>query len=428
MASNGLAWDAAPPAEVPADGWSGIPEAVGDWAAYPGGYQDAYPDPAAPMVAPTAAPMYAGGPSSPEQPQAWAESEQQLRQPPYMQQGWTNGQGPQGNQQAYPQGPVPGAPGHPAPGHPAPGAPSPAAAEGGFGGEEEPARWWVPAQRSAAVIGIAAMAAVGAGGATASAAYADERPSRAGVSVGDHAATAPVHDAAQEQAVAQRMAGNAAAAADGSRSARVQSARVEAAAAAEAKRRAREAAAQAGAAEAPQTASSAAADGAAGGAGSAAAPAVESAEAGGGAPADAGQAASAAGTAGADLGTVLAPLEELRPLGAGDSYWSQLRTGQDFAASPGAVVRAVADGRVTSAGWAGAHGYRVVQTLGDGTEVWYCHLAAVAACGSVTAGQAIGRVGATGAVRQSRLHLEVRPAGGDPQDPVSWLAARGVTL
>ncbi|RAG82895.1 M23 family peptidase, partial [Streptacidiphilus pinicola] len=40
---------------------------------------------------------------------------------------------------------------------------------------------------------------------------------------------------------------------------------------------------------------------------------------------------------------------------------------------------AVGAGVVTDAGWAGSYGYRVVQTLPDGTEIWYCHLSAIAA-------------------------------------------------
>jgi len=98
-------------------------------------------------------------------------------------------------------------------------------------------------------------------------------------------------------------------------------------------------------------------------------------------------------------------------------------------APTGTPVHAVHTGTVASAGWAGAYGYRVVLTLGDGTEVWYCHLSTMVATeGPVTTGDTIGRVGATGNVPAPHLHLEVRPAGGEPADPLPWLAARDVTV
>nr|WP_237555101.1 M23 family metallopeptidase [Streptomyces sp. SID4948] len=103
--------------------------------------------------------------------------------------------------------------------------------------------------------------------------------------------------------------------------------------------------------------------------------------------------------------------------------------GQDFDAPTGTPVHAVHGGTVTSAGWAGAYGYRVVVALDDGTELWYCHLSTmVVNSGPVTTGDTIGRVGATGNVPAPHLHLEVRPGGGDAVDPVGWLAARHVEV
>ncbi|WP_051942561.1 M23 family metallopeptidase [Streptacidiphilus rugosus] len=115
--------------------------------------------------------------------------------------------------------------------------------------------------------------------------------------------------------------------------------------------------------------------------------------------------------------------------GQSGSYWSHLHTGLDFPAPAGTPVRAVGAGVVTSAGWAGSYGYRVIETLPDGTEIWYCHLSAIAVgAGSVTGGQPIGRVGSTGNSTGPHLHLEVRPSGGDPVDPTEWLTAHGVEL
>lgn len=135
------------------------------------------------------------------------------------------------------------------------------------------------------------------------------------------------------------------------------------------------------------------------------------------------------------LGPLVAPVQGA-VVGAGfgqsGSYWAQLHTGLDLAAPNGTPVVAIGKGVIASAGWAGSYGYRVVETLPDGTELWYCHLSAIGVgAGEVTPGQAIGRVGATGNVSTiagPHLHLEVRPGGGEPIDPAAWLAEHGLTI
>jgi murein DD-endopeptidase MepM/ murein hydrolase activator NlpD len=108
-------------------------------------------------------------------------------------------------------------------------------------------------------------------------------------------------------------------------------------------------------------------------------------------------------------------------------YWAHLHTGLDFAADTGTPVYAVGQGTITSAGWSGAYGYRIVETLPDGTEIWYCHLSSIIkGSGAVGSGQQIGKVGATGNVTGPHLHLEVRPGGGAPVDPETWLQQRGL--
>ncbi|MEU2626493.1 M23 family metallopeptidase [Kitasatospora sp. NPDC007106] len=108
-------------------------------------------------------------------------------------------------------------------------------------------------------------------------------------------------------------------------------------------------------------------------------------------------------------------------------HWAHLHTGLDFQAATGTPVTAVGNGTVTSAGWAGSYGYRIVETLPDGTEVWYCHLNRLAVTdGPVERGTVLGTVGATGSVTTPRLHLEIRPAGGAPVDPLGWLRSHGV--
>ncbi|MEW2140576.1 M23 family metallopeptidase [Streptomyces sp. NPDC005409] len=115
--------------------------------------------------------------------------------------------------------------------------------------------------------------------------------------------------------------------------------------------------------------------------------------------------------------------------GVAGSMWSSgYHTGLDFAAPTGTPVKAVAAGTITSAGWSGAYGYRIVLELEDGTEVWYCHLSSMSVTsGSVAAGSTIGRVGATGNVTGPHLHLEVRK-GGSTVDPLAWLNSKGLNV
>ncbi|MEU2792562.1 M23 family metallopeptidase [Streptomyces sp. NPDC007100] len=113
---------------------------------------------------------------------------------------------------------------------------------------------------------------------------------------------------------------------------------------------------------------------------------------------------------------------------AGDR-WAAHHTGLDFAAPTATPVKAIHGGTITQAGWAGAYGYRIVLTLDDGTELWFCHLSSlVRVSGKVTAGDVIGRVGATGNVTGPHLHLEVRPGGDAPVDPKPWLRDHGMPV
>ncbi|EST37680.1 hypothetical protein N566_11690 [Streptomycetaceae bacterium MP113-05] len=116
--------------------------------------------------------------------------------------------------------------------------------------------------------------------------------------------------------------------------------------------------------------------------------------------------------------------------GAGGGMWENDHTGQDFAAQTGTPVRAVHSGTVKEAGWAGSYGYRIVLELGDGTEVWYCHLSSmnVSAGSEVGTKDVIGNVGSTGNSTGPHLHVEVRPGGGTPVDPLSWLRGKGLSV
>ncbi len=115
--------------------------------------------------------------------------------------------------------------------------------------------------------------------------------------------------------------------------------------------------------------------------------------------------------------------------GMGGGLWSSNHTGLDFAAPSGTPIVAVANGVITEAGWSGSYGNLTVQTLEDGTEIWYAHQTSIGVSpgDTVSGGQQIGTVGSTGNSTGPHLHLEVRPGGGDPVDPASALAFRGVS-
>ena len=115
--------------------------------------------------------------------------------------------------------------------------------------------------------------------------------------------------------------------------------------------------------------------------------------------------------------------------GMAGGLWSSNHTGLDFAAPSGTPIVAVANGTITKTGSAGAYGNQTIETLADGTEIWYCHQSSigVSAGQTVTSGQQIGTVGSTGNTTGPHLHLEVRPGGGDPVDPFGALVFHGVT-
>lgn len=114
--------------------------------------------------------------------------------------------------------------------------------------------------------------------------------------------------------------------------------------------------------------------------------------------------------------------------GYSSSLWASTHTGLDFAAPSGTPVVSVANGTVTSAGWDGSYGYKVVVSHEDGTETWYAHLTTITADvgESVVGGDQIGTVGSTGNSTGPHLHFEVRPGAGDPVDPYAALLAHGL--
>ncbi|MBW5486309.1 peptidoglycan DD-metalloendopeptidase family protein [Streptomyces bambusae] len=106
--------------------------------------------------------------------------------------------------------------------------------------------------------------------------------------------------------------------------------------------------------------------------------------------------------------------------------WMSLHTGIDFPVAYGTAVMAATDGTVRTQ-WNSAYGNMVILTAPDGTETWYCHLStAKIRSGKVKAGDVIAYSGNSGNSTGPHLHFEVRPGGGSPVDPSSWLRAHGL--
>lgn len=100
----------------------------------------------------------------------------------------------------------------------------------------------------------------------------------------------------------------------------------------------------------------------------------------------------------------------------------RMHTGVDFAAARGTPVRATAPGSIAFIGWRGGYGRVVEIAHGADTLTRYAHLSAVpeglAEGQRVSAGDTIGRIGATGTATGPNLHYEVR-VDGRPTDPLS---------
>jgi murein DD-endopeptidase MepM/ murein hydrolase activator NlpD len=105
-----------------------------------------------------------------------------------------------------------------------------------------------------------------------------------------------------------------------------------------------------------------------------------------------------------------------------------MHTGLDFRAAMGDPVRATANGKVASAGWAGGYGRMVEVDHGNGLSTRYGHLSeiGVKVGDPIKIGQVIGAVGSTGRSTGPHLHYETR-IDGEAVDPQKFLRA-GVRL
>ena len=103
-----------------------------------------------------------------------------------------------------------------------------------------------------------------------------------------------------------------------------------------------------------------------------------------------------------------------------------MHTGLDFRAATGDPVRATANGKVVSSGWAGGYGRMVEIDHGNGLSTRYGHMSeiGVKVGDIIKIGQVIGAVGSTGRSTGPHLHFEVR-LNGVPQNPARFLQPTG---
>lgn len=126
------------------------------------------------------------------------------------------------------------------------------------------------------------------------------------------------------------------------------------------------------------------------------------------------------------LGVVVEPIQGKYKLSArygqrGGLWSAGWHTGLDFRVKTGTPVVAAANGKIISAGWGGAYGYRVEIDHGNGVITTYNHLSKIEKdSGKVVAGQEIGKSGSTGNTTGPHLHFEVTEDG-EFTNPSTWL-------
>ena len=126
------------------------------------------------------------------------------------------------------------------------------------------------------------------------------------------------------------------------------------------------------------------------------------------------------------LGVVVEPIQGKYKLSArygqrGGLWSAGWHTGLDFRVKTGTPVVAAANGKIISAGWGGAYGYRIEIDHGNGVITTYNHLSKIEKdSGKVVAGQEIGKSGSTGNTTGPHLHFEVTEDG-EFTNPSTWL-------
>lgn len=102
--------------------------------------------------------------------------------------------------------------------------------------------------------------------------------------------------------------------------------------------------------------------------------------------------------------------------------WGRTHTGVDIGASTGTTVKAANGGTVIFSGWKGTLGKLIVISHGNGIQTYYGHCSSllVSAGETVSAGQAIAKVGSTGRSTGPHLHFEIR-VNGSAINPQSYI-------
>lgn len=125
------------------------------------------------------------------------------------------------------------------------------------------------------------------------------------------------------------------------------------------------------------------------------------------------------------------PLDTANQLVMSDGYGNRrhpitrayhLHAGVDLVAPWGTPILAAKDGEVEFAGWKGGYGKLVILKHANNTETYYGHCTEILVKEgeTVTEGQPIGKVGATGDVTAPHLHFEWR-VDGHPRNPTRAL-------
>lgn len=102
--------------------------------------------------------------------------------------------------------------------------------------------------------------------------------------------------------------------------------------------------------------------------------------------------------------------------------WGRTHTGVDIGAPTGTTIKAANGGKVVFSGWKGTLGKLVVISHGNGIQTYYGHCSSllVSAGETVSAGQAIAKVGSTGRSTGPHLHFEIR-VNGSAINPQSYI-------
>ena len=106
--------------------------------------------------------------------------------------------------------------------------------------------------------------------------------------------------------------------------------------------------------------------------------------------------------------------------------WGRLHAGEDFASPVGTNLVSMSTGTVTFAGEESGYGTIVKIRYWDDTVTFYGHMSRLSVTEGETLlpGEVVGQSGNTGESTGPHLHLEIHPDGGQPVNPLPWLADR----